>query len=372
MKDFIDLIEAEANRLGFNLFGITQAIQPPHYDQYRKWVTDKYFGEMKYLTSAHNIKIRENPDLLFPGNKMIISVGSIYPSIVINHDKGKSGLQGRIASFAQGQDYHQKIIKNLKQLSQFIQNKSQKPIKNKSFCDTGPILEKEFGEMAGLGWIGKNSLLISPIFGSFMNLGEIILEIESNQPSFRIHDQCGDCRTCIDNCPTGCIKDNHTLEADRCISYLTIEHKGIIERSLRPKMGNWIYGCDICQIVCPWNQKHLFRPDSLHNHKEINLIQEIQINEKDYYQKYRNSTIKHIKWAIYRRNIIIALGNHKESVAVDPLTEILLFEKDPLIRQYSAWALGQIGNKTAKDALGLAHKRENNVQVRNEIEIAFA
>ena len=368
MKNISRLIEAEAYKLGFKLFGITQLIQPIHFDLYEKWISDTSCGEINYLASTRSLVFRKNPGRLLPNSKSIIIVGSLYQPVIYDTNDHNSVINGKIASFAQGQDYHQKMLDNLKRLFLFIQKSIHESINAKLFCDTGPILEKEFGYMAGLGWIGKNGILISPIIGSFFNLGEIILDFDLIPTTHVPQDQCGNCHTCIDNCPTKCIQTDRTLQAYRCISYLTIEHKGIIERSLRPLMGNWIYGCDICQLVCPWNQKYINRRYETKDIQGVNLLEEIFISKGDFNLKYKNSAIRHMKWNNFRRNIIIALGNFRESASIKTLREILLFDPDPKIRLYSAWALGQIGNMTARDILRHAKKQEQDVRVINEIE----
>jgi epoxyqueuosine reductase len=227
----------------------------------------------------------------------------------------------------------------------FVETHVGHPIPNRWYTDTGPILERDLAQRAGLGWIGKNTCLINPRLGSYFLLAEILLGIDLEpDPPFEA-DRCGTCRVCLEACPTHCILPDHTLDARRCISYLTIELKGEIPLDLRERMGEWLFGCDVCQMVCPWNRFAASAGDPAFAPRPgvacPDLIQEIRLTPQAFNEKFKKSPIKRAKRRGYLRNVAVTLGNAGDSAAI-PALERTLQDDESLVREHAAWALQQI------------------------------
>ncbi|MCJ7623834.1 MAG: tRNA epoxyqueuosine(34) reductase QueG [Anaerolineaceae bacterium] len=370
-----DQIQAEAHSLGFSLFGITTIQKPAHFPLYEQWIVNGYHGGMSYLATSRALLYRSNPEMILPEAKSIIVLGMPYP----NHPEDKNDFAfpvGKIASYAWIDDYHNTIPDLLHTLIQKIESVSRRNILYKIYTDTGPILERELAQMAGLGWIGRNSNLISPTHGSNIFLAEIFcdLTLEFDVPFHA--DRCGKCQRCIHACPTQAILPDRTIDSNRCISYLTIENKGIIPRRLRPSIGNWIFGCDICQTICPWNtpskverytptlgfQKKRFFPD---------LHKEILLTTAEFKQKFKNNPVNRARRRGYLRNVAVAIGNLAQPDSVPYLKKVLQDEAEPLICQHAAWALGRINNTTARKVLFQRTREEENQVVLEELIYAL-
>ena len=364
MDSISNLIQIKARELDLALIGITEPSQPVHFTLFEKWLSQKRFGDMAYLNDLRSLKFRKNPSLLMPVCRSIIVVGLPYSVSIPSDNKA----HGKIASYALKDDYHFVIREKLNKLLAYINEISNLEVKGSIFCDSAPILEKEMAQRAGLGWIGKNSLLISSQFGSFMNLGELFLDIELPQSPIINEDLCGDCHLCIDACPTQCIQTNRTLNAERCISYLTVEYKGRIDRHLRSMLDSWVFGCDICQIICPYN-KEIISKSNFENSEKDPLRNKFKIkdfSEKEFFLKFGNSPIKRIKRNGILRNYTLFLGNSGSSESISDL-KLLSKENDPVIRIYSAWALGRLKSPYIKNILENNLMQEKNLNVIEEI-----
>jgi len=281
-----------------------------------------------------------------------------------------------VASYAWGTDYHQVLPERMRALVEFIQAQVGHEVPNRWYTDTGPILEHDIAQRAGLGWTGKNTCLIHPKKGSYFFLAEILLGVELQADPPFVPDHCGSCTRCLEACPTGCILPDRTLDAGRCISYLTIELKDAIPLELRPQMGDWIFGCDVCQQVCPWNQRFAqeegepeFSPRPEVPRPE--LIAELSLTPEEFNRKFKGSPVKRAKRRGYLRNVAVALGNAGDSKAILPLADVLKGEDEPLVRRHAAWALGQLGGSEARKALKAALGEESDADVRAEIEAAL-
>jgi len=254
--------------------------------------------------------------------------------------------KAQIASYAQGTDYHDVIPTRMKVLVQFIEDQVGHPVRNRYYTDTGPILERDLAQRAGIGWIGKNTCLIHPKHGSYFFLSEILLDI-SLEPDLPFQtDHCGTCTRCIEACPTDCILPNRTIDASRCISYLTIELKEDIPLELRDKISNWVFGCDICQMVCPWNR--FSRPGDSAFTTPIthrSLTDELDLTQSEFNQRFKNSPIKRAKRRGYLRNVSVALGNSVNEHALSVLSKRLNEGEDPMIKRHAQWAIDIISNK---------------------------
>ncbi|MBI9047198.1 MAG: tRNA epoxyqueuosine(34) reductase QueG [Anaerolineaceae bacterium] len=367
-----DKIKAEAKRLGFSLCGFSKPNPPDHFFVYQDWLNNDYHGNMQYLNSDRAVFMRADPVRLFPETLTIISLGYPYSSYSIDQIQNIDNKYGVISAYALSNDYHDILKKKAKSLLLFLEKETKKAFPYKIYIDTGPILEKEIASLAGLGWIGKNSSLISPEFGSTFFLAEILIGLEF-EPDQRFENNfCGNCTKCIDACPTNCIQNNRTIDASQCISYLTIENKGIIPYEFRSKMKNWVFGCDICQMVCPWNQKHSKNISSFQNNHSpipaiVNLFDEILISNQVFKDKYKATPILRTKRKGYLRNIAIALGNCQDEGAVPILIKALEREEDPIIQAHIVWALGQLLNDEVKEFLFDYSKKEQNEIVLAEI-----
>ena len=362
-------IKNEAFRIGFQLVGVTSPDPPPHLKTYRTWLEKGHHANMNWISTPRARQRRADPLKILPGCKSVLVLGIRYPTPAPN-TKDKTS-DARVASYALGEDYHDTLPGRLSKIVSFIQERMGQEVTNRFYSDTGPILERDLAQRAGLGWIGKNSCLINPGSGSYYLLAEIFLGIQLEyDPPFE-NDFCGTCRRCIENCPTGCINPDRTIDANRCISYLTIEHKGFIPDELRNQIGNWLFGCDICQIFCPWNQRcagtyidPVFnpRPDI----PPADLKEELSLTPEGFNRKFKGNPIKRSKRRGYLRNIAIVLGNIGDKNALSPLCAALK-DHEELIRGHSAWALGQLGGVQAKEALLQAQKEESNPKVKEEI-----
>jgi epoxyqueuosine reductase len=303
-------VKAEARRLGFSLVGITTPEAPTHLDVYERWLAAGQHAEMAYLSTERALACRRDPCQILPECQSVLVLGLPYPASTC--EPSAPGY-GRVASYAWGLDYHDIIPPRLQALVTFLEAQAGRSIPNRYYTDTGPLLERELAQRAGLGWIGKNTCLIHPRRGSYFFLAEILLGIDlPPDPPFAA-DHCGTCTRCLDACPTHCILPDRTLDASRCISYLTIENKGAISPELQPAVGNWIFGCDVCQQVCPWNRfadpvgepSLNTRPEQAHPA----LLAELTLSPQDFNRKFRRTPIKRAKRRGYLRNVAVAIAN---------------------------------------------------------------
>jgi len=337
-------IKNEAYRLGFSLAGITTPEQPPHTSVYESWLRLGRQASMEYLSGERALAARRDPRLLLPECKSILALAVRYPDPKsVPPELAKSA--GRVAAYAWGADYHLVLPDRLRALVAFIEARAGAPVPNRWYTDTGPLLERELAQRAGLGWIGKNTCLINPQEGSYFLLAEILLGIELDPDRPFPADRCGTCTRCIDACPTQCILPDRTLDAGRCISYLTIENKAENPPDLRGQTGNWVFGCDVCQTVCPWNKfagaryDPAFAPRSGVPNPDLSV--EIGLTPEEFNKKFRDSSVLRAKGRGYRRNVAVALGNAGRPEAI-PALEQAAHDPEPLVREHAGWALGKL------------------------------
>lgn len=339
----IERIGAKARDLGFDLVGIAPAHPIPHLDAYRAWLSQGYHGEMAYMARADRVKRREHPERIMPGVQSIVCVGmNYYPGEWPDADPSR----GLISRYAWGADYHDLMTPRLEELAAFIHAQTGGRAAGRVYVDTGPVLERSYAAAAGLGFIGKNTCLIHPRLGSWLFLGEILLDMEIGQDGISPHGGCGTCTRCLEACPTGALVAPYVLDARRCISYLTIELKGAIPVELRPLLDNRIYGCDVCQEVCPWQrfarptQEQALRAADA-DHAAPSLLALIALDEEGFRRRYTGSPIARIGRGRFLRNVAVALGNRGDRQAI-PALEKALSDDDPLIQEHAAWALEHI------------------------------
>ena len=374
-------IKAEAYALGFDLIGVAPATRALHADAYVSWVDAGYAATMGYM--ARDVMRRGDPRHVMPGARSVLVVGLSYfvadPPAELWNDPSR----GRIARYAWGADYHEVMTPRLRQLADFITHQTQREVRHRAYVDTGPVLERDFAARAGLGFIGKNTCLINPGMGSYLFLGEILVDLEldfdepagdsgatlaippgrqsmfnpDGQPSpgsnrtggqhgqWRI-GTCGACTRCLKACPTHAFPSPYVLDSNRCISYLTIELKSSIPPDLRPLMGNWIFGCDECQSVCPWPRRFAqpTRADYVRFDPEQvapKLLDIFALDDQAFRSRFRHTPLWRARRQGLLRNVAVALGNWGAPQAV-PALRGALDDPEPLIREHAAWALTRI------------------------------
>jgi epoxyqueuosine reductase len=321
-----------------------------------------------------DIEKRVNPHLLLDGAQSIISIALAYPSKMKVHVQSKKGeRRGIFCRASWGEDYHYILRDRLRKLEEFILSKVPEA-KVKSMVDTGELADRAVAQRAGIGWSGKNCSIITPEFGSYVYLGEMITNIPF-EPDTPMEDQCGDCNLCIDACPTGALVQGGQLNAHRCVAFLT-QTKDFLPDEFRDKIGNRIYGCDSCQTACPKNKGMNF-----HFHEEMKAEPEIvkpllkpilHISNRDFKEKFGPLSGSWRGKKPIQRNAIIALAHFKDESAVEDLIVVMTKDSRPVIRGTAAWALGKIGGQAAKDALEKAYEKETDEKAKNEIEKGLA
>ncbi len=380
-------IRTKAAALGFSWCGFTRLAPLPREEFFHNWLAQGHAGEMHYL--AREPERRITPTIPFPQAKSVISLGYPYapPALPdqLGHMDWRTELRGRIAAYAAGPDYHAVIKAKLRELIAWLQNiqkdlqkdlRSDLPdIWTRPYVDTGPLLEREWAYRSGLGWFGKNTMLLRKQVGSWFFLAEVLVDVELEGEGIP-QEHCGRCTQCLNDCPTNALEEGYILKSPLCISYLTIEHRGPIPYDLRPKFGNWIFGCDICQEVCPWNKKFGPRQEEQAEQEKIvatlfpSLTELIALDDDGFRNRFRKTALWRTKRRGLLRNVAIALGNSGNPEAVAPLRTALQ-DSEPLIRGHAAWALGQLDEKQAKRALQQCIATEDDPQVEAEIQVAL-
>ena len=365
-------IKDVAQQMGFDLVGITQADPPKMIDRYQKWLDKGYAGKMDYLKRHLNLK--RDPKTILSGAKSVISVGMNYYTIEPDPAQKIDPLRGQISRYAWGDDYHDIIRAKLKKLVKIIEKIARKETHNRVFVDSGPILEREYAQNAGLGWLAKNTNLINWEKGSWYFLAEILIDIPLQPDQIEPRGSCGTCTLCIEACPTDAIVEPNILDSRLCISYLTIELKESIPREIRSKTGNLIFGCDICQEVCPWNSKAASSLEKGFQPRKGNLLPKLislmNMTQEEFNRRFKGSPIKRSKRRGFLRNVAVALGNSKDKSAVTVLGKALN-DSEPLVRGHAAWGLGQIGGNDAVQALKERLEVEENPEIINELKFAI-
>jgi epoxyqueuosine reductase len=346
-------IKDEACRLGFVLAGFTTPAPPPHWSDFEEWLKQGRHASMKYLANDRSRARRRDPLSIMPKCRTILVLAIPYsdPSSVAR-DAAQNQGHGRIAAYGWGADYHAVIPKRLQAIVTFIQDQVGHAVSSRWYTDTGPVLERDLAQRAGLGWIGKNTCLINPRAGSYLLLSEILLDMELRPDAPFETDRCGKCTRCIKACPMGCILPDRTIDAGRCISYLTIELKDAIPAELRPQIGNWIFGCDLCQMICPWNRFAAAEGDAAFRARaglpQPDLIHELELTPDEFAIQFRGSPVKRARQSGHRRNAAVALGNEGRGDAL-PVLERALHDPDPLVREHAGWAITRINERNARD-----------------------
>ena len=351
-----------AKELGFDLCGVVRAEKFPELEKFGEWLGRGYAGEMKYLEDPRRVE----PSLVMQGVRSAIvcalNYNTAHPySIEATAGPNGGSPRGWISRYAWGHDYHQVMWERLNALADALKEKFPEPFAARAYADTGPVAERAFAKHAGLGWLGKNTLLLNETYGSWLFLGVVFTTLDLS-PSLGLGeapppDLCGNCRQCLDACPTAALIEPYLLDARRCISYLTIELRGSIPEEFREPMSWQVYGCDICQDVCPYNRKgrvtplEEFQPREQRSERSLllpSLEWLAEMSEKEFRETFWNSAVKRTKWAGLVRNACIALGNtrfrrgSRECMRVEELLERLTKSEISTIAESAHWALSHI------------------------------
>jgi epoxyqueuosine reductase len=365
-------IRQRAHEMGFNLVGIAHARPSPTLNAYLRWIEQGMQGEMGYMARPDRQARRRDLSVILPGARSLLIVGLDYHSFAIPESTLQDPARGRIASYAWNLDYHDVIAARLDELAAWLQAESRRAIQQRVYVDTGAILERSHAQQAGIGFVGKNTMLIHPRRGSYFFLAEILTDLE-----FDAYDtphrptMCGSCTRCLNACPTDAFPQPYVLDARRCISYLTIEHKGWIDPDLRPLMGNWVFGCDICQDVCPFQRFALptailaFQPPDTGRAAPL-LTDLLALDDAMFAARFQGSPVVRIKRERMVRNACIAAANGRIEAAF-PLLTNLLTDSSALVRGHAAWALWHIAGIDAQAALRSLAASEQDVRVQEEL-----
>ena len=359
-------LRERAASLGLSV-GVSRAVPGPEADHLVRWLEEGRHGEMAWL--ARNPARRSDPGQVVEGAQSVISLGMSYFSEALPKPSDDRP-RGRIARYALGDDYHDVMLARVRALAGQLGDQGAR-----AYVDTGPVLEKAWAERAGLGWIGKHTNTVSKEHGSWWLLGAIITS-EALEASSPMEDHCGTCSSCLDACPTGAISaaEPGRMDARRCISYLTIELRGAIPRDLRPLIGQWVFGCDLCLDVCPWNRfaGPIDEPRLEPREELVNPVLEDMLSwTQEYFsQVMKGSPIKRTKRRGLLRNVAVALGNSADPRVLPALIRCLAQEPEPLVRGHAAWAIAQVGGEGAREALEVA-RTDADEFVRTEVLLAL-
>ena len=331
---------------------------------FRSWLARGEHAGMGWL--ARGVSARLDPGSSFPWARS--AVMAAFPHEASPGEAGS--LPASVARYARGEDYHRVLRGKLERMAAHLESLSGRALRSHVFVDTSAVPERELASRAGLGWIGKHTGLLTEDAGSWLLLGGFLTE-QALPPSAPVPERCGTCRVCLDACPTGALPAPYRLDARRCISYLTIEHRGWIPRDLRPYLADWLYGCDLCQAACPWNEH---APEGLPELgtrpalAALSLEDVVLLPERRYTEAFRGSAMKRATRAGLRRNAMILAGNRRDPACREAL-EASLSDPDPVLRGTAGWALGRLGG--SREALAGARERETDPEALEELSLAL-
>ncbi len=346
--DLTGRLKAEAIRLGFDRVGVAPAVAPPTYPSFLEWLDAGRAAGMGYL--ERHAGVREHPERLLEGAKSVVMVSLVYG----HPDTTPPGpSQGKVARYARGDDYHGVFWRRLDALLGWLRA-ARPDARGRALTDTAPLLERDFARLAGLGWVGKNTMLIDRKLGSFTLLGALVVDVElvPDEPTAVGH--CGTCTRCLDACPTGALPAPYVLDARACISYWTIEHKGPVDEDFAGRLDGWVFGCDVCQDVCPWNRKappgRAPELDARPGLTNPDLIDWLDRDPADLSRAIKGTALSRARRAGLLRNAALILGERGVVEAVPALARRLA-DADPVVRDAARWALRRIGGDEARRAL---------------------
>jgi len=357
MAPLEDLLKQRAYALGFELAGIAPATNADGFDRLRDWLERGFAGTMNYM-HRHG-QARLHPSSILPEVRSVVMVGMNYLPV---GERGASapcwGQQGadaprsptgRVARYARGSDYHDVLRERLNRLLDWLRQERPDCL-GRGVVDTAPLLERDFARRAGLGWFGKNTMLLNKRLGSYFFIGALLVSLELNADPPHTAAHCGTCTACLDACPTDAFAAPGLLDARRCISYLTIEHKGNVPAELRSGLGDWVFGCDVCQEVCPWNRKAPLGTEPALQARagleELDPIEVLGLSEEAFRQRFRGTALLRTKRRGLLRNAALVLGNTADAGAL-PALHRALEDAEPVVREAARWAIDAIERRCA-------------------------
>jgi epoxyqueuosine reductase len=365
-------IKEHAHALGFELVGIAPATPADGFERMRQWLDQGYAGEMSYM--HRQAEARRHPDSILPEVRSVVMVGMNYKPVasgqwlvaskeiaaegtaedeLTSHHSAKTSslatshqplATAQVARYARGDDYHQVLWRKLNQLLEWVQGEAP-GCHGRGVVDTAPLLERDFARRAGLGWFGKNTVLLNKRLGSYFFLGALLLDLELTADHPHETSHCGSCTACLEACPTQAFVEPGMLDSRRCISYLTIELRGPIPEELREPIGEWLFGCDVCQEVCPWNHKAPPGTEPTFQARDdltaINLMELLSLSEEQFRQRFRGTALMRTKRRGLLRNAAIVLGNQGDPATLPALQQALT-DSDEVVREAAQWAIRRI------------------------------
>jgi epoxyqueuosine reductase len=367
--DLTDRLKAEALRLGFDQVGIAPAVAPPGYPRFLEWLEAGYAAGMSYL--ERRARVRAHPEHLLEDVRSVVVVSFLYGRPT---PEEPGPLAGKVARYARGGDYHELLWRRLEALLDWL--RTERPgLHGRAVADTAPLLERDFAQQAGLGWIGKNTMLINRRLGSFTVLGALLVDIELRPDAPHQTSHCGTCTRCLDACPTDAFAGPYQLDSRRCISYWTIEHRGTVDETMAGALGDWIFGCDVCQDVCPWNRKAPpGRTPELEPRPEWtnpDLVAWLAGDPTSFRRSLKGTALERARRGGLLRNAALVLGGRGAAAAAAvPALVGRLDDADPIVRAAAAWALGQIATEAALAALE-ARRDDRDPDVRTTVARAL-
>jgi epoxyqueuosine reductase len=333
-------LKRQAHALGFELVGIAPATPADGFDRYREWLERDFAGEMAYMNRL--AEARRHPGSVLPEVRSVVMAGMNY--LAGGKEDGPRDGEGKIARYARGADYHEVLRERLGRLLDWL--RQERPgCRGRGVVDTAPLLERDFARRAGLGWFGKNTMLLNKRLGSYFFLGALLLDIELQPDPPHETSHCGTCTACLDACPTDAFAGPGWLDSRHCVSYLTIELKGPVPEALRPGIGSWVFGCDVCQEVCPWNRKApetaepAFRPRP--EFEAVDPAELLSLSQEEFRRRFGGTALMRAKRRGLLRNAALVLGNVGGMDALAALRRALA-DDEPLVREAAAWAIARI------------------------------
>ncbi len=367
MAQLEEILTAAAHTQGFVLVGFAALRRLDNRAEFfNRWLAEGRQGEMGWL--GRDPERRFDPRRIDPRLRSVVSLGYPYAAPAIPNIDWRAAMRGRIAAYALGPDYHDTVLERARAVAARLKGERPDAVA-RVYIDTGAVFEREWAAEARMGWFGRNTNLLNRHHGSYFFLAEILTDAEFEPRGEPYREHCGTCRQCLDRCPTGALAAGYVIEPRLCISYLTIEHRGPIPAALRPGLGNWIFGCDVCQEVCLWNVSTGAAGDDALVPFLPGLL---ALDDEGFRRRFGESAVARAQRRGLLRNAAIVLGNSGNRAAVPVLARTLEHEAEPLVRAHAAWALGRLGGGRARAALERRRATESDPAVSAEVEAALA